>query len=306
MKRTLAGGGTRSLRTTAKTRKRRKRDRHLTLKVDKPVSDSNETTGKTPFLPLTKAERKVKGPANWVEVYTGIRDMRLKTEAAVDTIGCACLATPEAPIRIQRFHIFVGLLLSSQTKDQTTSQAVANLKKKFDGLTPEAIASATEEEIDECISKVGFHKRKAHYLKLAGESIVEAGGEIPNTLEGLCSMKGYGPKMAMICLQVAWNKNCGIGVDVHLHRIVDRLGWTEKCKTPEQTRKSLEKWLPKRLWPGFNPMMVGFGQTICRPKNPFCDRCSVKNLCPVGKTFEARQKLPKDKKKKMMKKKKSA
>lgn len=36
------------------------------------------------------------------------------------------------------------------------------------------------------------------------------------------------------------------GVDTHVHRISNRLGWLKKpTKTPEETRKSLEEWLPR-------------------------------------------------------------
>lgn len=85
-------------------------------------------------------------------------------------------------------------------------------------------------------------------------------------------------------MQVAWGIAAGIGVDVHVHRIVNLLGWTrsaQKCKTPEHTRKALEEWLPRALWPSVNRLFVGFGQTICGRK-PQCGICEIKKWCPVG------------------------
>lgn len=61
-------------------------------------------------------------------------------------------------------------------------------------------------------------------------------GDIPATVEGLISLPGVGPKMAHLCVQTAWGKCEGIGVDVHVHRITNRLGW-HKTKTPEETRE---------------------------------------------------------------------
>ena len=50
-------------------------------------------------------------------------------------------------------------------------------------------------------------------------------------------------KVAMSC---AWNKTVGIGVDTHVHRVANRLGWTKTVtKLPERTRKELEDWLPE-------------------------------------------------------------
>ncbi len=83
-------------------------------------------------------------------------------------------------------------------------------------------------------------------------------------------------------LQSAFGITAGIGVDVHTHRISERLGWTKNCKNPEVTRKQLESFVPKYLWPQINHLLVGFGQTICLPKKPQCFKCKLatNNLCP--------------------------
>jgi endonuclease III len=74
------------------------------------------------------------------------------------------------------------------------------------------------------------------------------------------------------------------GVDTHVHRISNRLGWVKKpTKTPEETRKALESWLPKGLWEEVNHLLVGFGQQICKPVGPSCSSCSNLPLCPYGK-----------------------
>lgn len=71
-------------------------------------------------------------------------------------------------------------------------------------------------------------------------------GDIPNTIEDLCKLPGVGPKMAYLVMKCAWNEVLGIGVDTHVHRISNRLGWHKKStKQPEDTRKSLEDWLPR-------------------------------------------------------------
>lgn len=87
--------------------------------------------------------------------------------------------------------------------------------------------------------------------------------------------------MAHICMQVAWNVTSGIGVDTHVHRICNRLGWVEKkTKTPEDTRKQLESWLPKELWKELNHLLVGFGQEICSSPRPKCKDCLARKNCP--------------------------
>ncbi|KIJ31814.1 hypothetical protein M422DRAFT_81898, partial [Sphaerobolus stellatus SS14] len=126
------------------------------------------------------------------------------------------------------------------------------------------------------------------YIRQAAQKIKDDfEGEIPNTVEGLCSLPGVGPKMAFLTLQVAWNLNVGIGVDVHVHRITNRLGWHKPpTKEPEQTRLNLQSWLPKELHGEINPLLVGFGQvTICLPVGPKCESCTLSSsgLCPSAK-----------------------
>lgn len=77
--------------------------------------------------------------------------------------------------------------------------------------------------------------------------------------------------------------NCIIllGVDTHVHRISNRIGWVQKpTPTPEDTRKALQSWLPTDLWSEVNHLMVGFGQTICLPIGPNCEECLNNDICP--------------------------
>jgi len=80
-------------------------------------------------------------------------------------------------------------------------------------------------------------------------------------------------------------RNEGIGVDVHVHRITNRLKWHKlPTKNPEETRLNLQSWLPAELHRDINPLLVGFGQTVCLPVGPRCDLCELNSagtkLCP--------------------------
>lgn len=110
--------------------------------------------------------------------------------------------------------------------------------------------------------------------------VEEYKGDIPDSIEGLLKLPGVGKKMAHLCMKSAWNVTTGIGVDVHMHRIINRLNWVPKpTKTAEETRVALEDWLPFELWNEINHMLVGFGQTICASK-PKCDICKNTSICP--------------------------
>jgi endonuclease III len=176
-------------------------------------------------------------PKNWDIIYDKLEAYREINKAAVDTMGCERLADRAKTPQIQRFQTLVSLMLSAQTKDTVTSVAVIKLQTELPGgLCLESILKVDERVLDDMIKAVGFHTKKAAYIKRTSEILRDQyNGDIPDTIEGLTSLPGVGPKMGYLTLQVAWNKNLGIGVDVHVHRISNRLGWV-KTKNPEETR----------------------------------------------------------------------
>ncbi len=175
-------------------------------------------------------------------------------------------------------------MLSSQTKDTTNALAMKNLQTSLPapGLTLPNILAVEPNTLNNLIYAVGFHNNKTRYIKATALILRDQfNGDIPDTIEGLMSLPGVGPKMAYLCMSAAWGRTEGIGVDVHVHRITNLFGW-HKTKGPEDTRAALEAWLPKEKWHEINHLLVGFGQTICLPVGRRCGECqlSVKGLCP--------------------------
>ena len=75
-----------------------------------------------------------------------------------------------------------------------------------------------------------------------------------------------------------FKKNVCIPIDIHCHRIPNRLGWI-KTRNPIETEKMLMKIIPKKYWLDFNELFVSFGQNICVPVSPFCSKCFVREYC---------------------------
>ena len=111
---------------------------------------------------------KRKLPNGWEAVLQGIKDYRTLNVAPVDTIGCERLANSSIP-NVFRYQILTSLQLSSQTKDQVTAQAIQNLQNLTGGLCIETILITPVKEIEQCIQKVGFFRRKAVYMKQSTE-----------------------------------------------------------------------------------------------------------------------------------------
>lgn len=222
-------------------------------------------------------------PSNWKRILENIQEMRKHKTAPVDEMGCHKCADPDANDSTYRYQCLIALMLSSQTKDQITHAAMKRLVTY--GCIPSNIMATPNDVLVKLIQPVGFANRKADYLKRTSTILLDKyNGDIPKTIKELCDLPGVGPKMAHICMQIAWGEVSGIGVDTHVHRICNRLNWVKKpTKTPEETRREVEEWLPKEFWNEINHLLVGFGQEICLPRFPKCKDCLNKDICPFAK-----------------------
>ncbi|XP_002132792.2 endonuclease III-like protein 1 [Drosophila pseudoobscura] len=285
----LASGGaeTPSIKTEApikkdtKPRIKKEVEPRKQKKVEEQVK-MIEPQQKNEIDPLVNQE-VVSPQSMWYRQLENIRSMRSLNAAPVDTMGCHQCADTTADFKTQRFQKLVALMLSSQTKDQTTYEAMNRLKART--LTPDSLKDMPIGELETLLHPVSFYKNKAKYLKQTTQILIDKyDSDIPNNAKELIALPGVGPKMAHICMAVAWDKLTGIGVDVHVHRISNRLGWLPRpTKEPEQTRVALESWLPSTLWAEVNHLFVGFGQTVCTPLKPNCGQCLNKDICPSAK-----------------------
>jgi len=174
------------------------------------------------------------------------------------------------------FKVLVATILSARTKDETTTAAVTRLFPVVGDL--EALRRIEKSRLEKLIFPVGFYRIKAKHLKELPDALDrEFGGAIPQTVEELCRLPGVGRKTANLVVAVAFNLPA-ICVDVHVHRICNRLGLLS-TRTPLETEMTLRRILPKRYWIQWNAHLVSYGQTICSPVSPWCSRCAIAGHC---------------------------
>jgi endonuclease-3 len=178
----------------------------------------------------------------------------------------------------------MATILSLRTKDEVTAEAAGRLFDLADN--PGDMIKVEADKIQEAIYPVGFYRNKTENIINISQTLLdEYGGKVPHDRESLLKLKGVGRKTANLVLSQGFGKPA-ICVDVHVHRISNRLGIVD-TKKPEETEKSLEEKVPKKCWADINEFLVAFGQTICRPTSPFCSKCPVYEYCErngVGKS----------------------
>ncbi|MDP3734649.1 MAG: endonuclease III [Nanoarchaeota archaeon] len=178
------------------------------------------------------------------------------------------------------FQMLVMTLLSSRTKDSTTIPIVKKLFQRYP--TPQDFMTADRTALEKAIYGIGFYRVKAVHLQQLSKILIEKyHGNVPHDFQSLTSLPGVGRKTANCMLNYAFHLPA-IAVDIHVHRIANRLGWITTA-TPEESEKALETVVPKPLWIKVNQLFVGHGQTICMPINPKCEICPINLYCAYGR-----------------------
>jgi endonuclease III len=178
------------------------------------------------------------------------------------------------------YKILIGTILSARTRDETTTNVIKMLFSKFKN--PEELSRANLKEIKELIQKIGFYNVKAARIKEVSKILVDKyNSKVPPNLEDLLSFPGVGRKTAN-CVLVYGFRKPAIPVDVHVHRISNRIGIVN-TKKPEETEILLQKSIDRKYWIAVNETFVVFGQNICLPIKPKCNVCRLTKLCKYYK-----------------------
>jgi len=175
------------------------------------------------------------------------------------------------------FKILVFTMLSSRTKDETTMKAINRLFSIEKADSPKKILVLGARKLERILYGVGFYRVKTKNLLAICKKLPESNGTVPDCLEGLLALPGVGRKTANIVLARAFGKST-IGVDVHVHRISNRLGIV-KTRKPEDTENALVRIIPKNYIRSLNRDFVAFGQTVCLPRKPKCGTCPINKIC---------------------------
>lgn len=174
------------------------------------------------------------------------------------------------------YLVLIACILSLRTNDKTTYPATLRMLEL--GKTPKDFANCDVKELEKAIYPVGFYSNKAKQIVELSKILVEKyNSKVPDSIEELCKFNGVGRKTANLTLSLGFNKPA-ICVDVHVHRIFNRIGYVN-TKNPDETEFKLRKILPEKYWIDINTLLVTHGQNICKPQKPMCDKCPIKKFC---------------------------
>ncbi|MFC7918005.1 endonuclease III [Streptomyces sp. NPDC057386] len=176
------------------------------------------------------------------------------------------------------FQLIVATVLSAQTTDLRVNQTTPALFAKYP--TPEDLAAADPEEVEEILRPCGFFRAKTRSVIGLSKALVEEyGGEVPGKLEELVKLPGVGRKTAFVVLGNAFGRP-GITVDTHFQRLVRRWQWTDETD-PDKIEAAVGSLFPRSDWTDLSHHVIWHGRRICHARKPACGACPIAPLCPA-------------------------
>ena len=175
------------------------------------------------------------------------------------------------------FQLLVAVILSAQCTDKRVNMTTPALFEAFP--TPQALATATVEEVFSYIRSISYPNNKAkNIVAMARMLCAEFNGEVPSDIDSMMRLPGVGRKTANVVGAVVWGKEV-MPVDTHVFRVSARIGLTKDAKTPRQTELQLEKNIPSHLLPIAHHWLILNGRYVCTARKPKCSECGIAAWC---------------------------
>lgn len=173
------------------------------------------------------------------------------------------------------FELLIATILSAQCTDVRVNLVTPALFETYP--TPELMAEAPLEELEELVRTTGFYKNKAKSLKETSQRLAEEfDGEVPQTMDELLTLRGAARKTANVVLGNSFNINVGVVVDTHVKRISNRFGLTREKNNTVKIERDLMALFPQENWADLSHLLIHHGRNACKarlskaPDHPLC------------------------------------
>ncbi|MSP60171.1 MAG: endonuclease III [Myxococcales bacterium] len=178
------------------------------------------------------------------------------------------------------FQLLVATILSAQSTDKMVNAITPGLFTRFPDAA--ALAAADPAEVERLVARTGFFRQKAKNIVGSARLITTVhGGEVPRTMEALCTLPGVARKTANVVLGSAYGMNEGIAVDTHVTRLAGRLGLSRHTD-PVKIERDLVGLFPRERWTQLGHQIIWHGRRVCQARKPACQSCTLAPHCPAA------------------------
>lgn len=190
------------------------------------------------------------------------------------------------------FELLIATILSAQTTDVRVNSVTPDLFEAYP--TPERMAEAPLEHLEELIHSTGFYRQKAKSIQETSRILTESyDGNVPDTMDDLLTLRGAARKTANVVLGNAFGINVGVVVDTHVRRLANRFGLTREKKNVAKIEKDLMALFPRESWTDLSHLLILHGRNACKarfstpPEHPVCIRFGKACECNKMRGTEA-------------------
>jgi endonuclease-3 len=185
------------------------------------------------------------------------------------------------------FETLIVTIISQNTADTNTERAFESLSKHFE-ISPQALAKAELDQIEEAIKTAGLYKNKAKTIKQASAVILEKyhcslqpilALPLEEARKTLMGFSGVGPKTADVVLLFSAGQPT-VPVDTHVNRVSKRLGFAPEKGDYEAVRGSLQALFDPADYLTVHLLLIAHGRKTCKAQRPLCKQCPVNTYCP--------------------------
>ena len=173
------------------------------------------------------------------------------------------------------FQLLIAIIMSAQTTDKQVNKTNKEFFKVFKN--PEDWLKLWQKSIENYIKSIWFYKTKAKNIYRTCEILSKSDLNNFDTIEKLQTLYWVGIKTAKVFLSITKNTQV-LGVDTHVHRVLNRL-WIVETKSPLETDKKVEKILKKEDLSKLHHTLILFWRYNCTAIKPKCDLCDLKQIC---------------------------
>ena len=178
----------------------------------------------------------------------------------------------------EAWKLLVSVRLAAQCTDARVNIVVKDLFAKYP--SPQALAEASPEEIEEIVKPCGLGKSKARDIHKCMTTLVEQyNGQVPDDFDKLLKLPGVGRKSANLIMGDVFGKPA-IVTDTHCIRLCNRIGLVKDEKEPKKVEMALWKIVPPEEGSGLCHRFVDHGREVCTARTtPHCERCCLNDIC---------------------------
>ena len=177
----------------------------------------------------------------------------------------------------EAWKLLVSVRLAAQCTDARVNIVVKDLFAKYP--SPQALAEASPEEIEEIVKPCGLGKSKARDIHKCMKMLVEEyDGQVPEDFDKLLKLPGVGRKSANLIMGDVFGRPA-IVTDTHCIRLTNRMGLVDGIKEPAKVEKELWKIIPGEEGSDFCHRLVYHGRAVCTARNPKCEQCCLAQVC---------------------------